>query len=401
MSTAPVPVPPAPAIACTVTANPLGLDPCRLFGVARRHNARRSALFVSLVLGKHVPASPAEIVRAAELLAARVASSGAARADDRVVIAFAETATALGHLVRDGLAAPTYLHTTRFELEAPPLLAVEESHSHATSHRLYHRDPQALAGDGEVVLVDDEVTTGRTMLNIIAEVHARHPRDRYVVAVLLDWRDAAARAAFDATAACLGTRIDVISLVTGEVAGELVDGEPPPEPGPSTGAADAQVLHHTIELPGAPHARLGWTLADQACLDAALPGAADRLVDRIGSSGGPVLCVGTEELMYVPLRIAEHLEARLPGPVRYQSTTRSPIVVADVDGYPVRHGLRFPHHAEPGRLSRLYNVAPGAHDDVVVFVEQGSGTPTTFVPMARALAGTGARVHVVELGGRP
>ena len=84
--------------------------------------------------------------------------------------------------------------------------------------------------------------------------------------------------------------------------------------------------------------------------------------------------------------------------MRYQSTTRSPIVVADVAGYPVRQGLRFAHHEEPARLSRLYNVVPGAYGDIVVFVE-GSPAPDLLAPMVGALAGVTDRVHVVHLGG--
>jgi hypothetical protein len=415
----PVPVAPAPPITCAVTANPLGLDPAALYGVARRHNARRSALFVSRVLGKHVPASPATIALAGELLAARVArpdrgwpfgpvdlgDPGPARArlgadrplwPDATVISFAETATALGHLVRDGLGAATFLHTTRAALDEAPLLAVEEEHSHATSHRLHHRDPTALAADGPVVLVDDELTTGRTMLNTITALHAHHPRPRYVVAALLDWRDDASRSAFDATAQRLGTPIDVVALVTGEVDGALVDGPAPAEPGagsPVPAAGPARRLR--VALPVPPTARRGWTPTDQDALDEAVPAVADRLAGALVGDGR-VLCVGTEELMYVPLRIAERLASLVSGPVHYQSTTRSPVVVADVDGYPVRHGLRFAHHDEPHRLGRLYNVAPGAQDDIVVFVE-GPCPDHRLAPMVGALAGTGSSVHVVEL----
>jgi hypothetical protein len=404
---------PAPAVACTVTANPLGLDPAALFGVARRHNPRRSALFVSRVLGKHVPAPPALVALAGELLAARVAGTdGALRpvdlaapatalaalrasrpaGSDATVIAFAETATALGHLVRDGLAAPAYLHTTRLDVGRPPLLAVEEEHSHASSHRLHHRDPTVLDGTGPVVVVDDELTTGRTALELISALHALRPRPRYVVAALLDWRDEAARATFDATARRLGTTIDVVALVSGRVEGALVDGPPPPEPvAPAAPVPTEPARHHRVVLPGPPTARLGWDAGDQAALDAALPAVASSL----GLGDGPVLCVGTEELMYVPLRIAEHLAAA-GGPVRYQSTTRSPIVVADVDGYPVRHGLRFTHHEAPDRASRLYNVAPGAYGDVAVFVE-GDPPPERLAPLVAALATAVPRVHVVHL----
>jgi hypothetical protein len=393
----PAPVAPAPAVTCTITANPLDLDPATFYGVARRYNPRRSALFVSKVLGKHVPAPPAVVAGAGRMLADRVAVRlDATERAGAVVLAFAETATALGHLVRDGLSAPALVHTTRAHLDRPPLLSVEEEHSHATEHRIYHRDPEVLAGTGPLVLVDDELTTGRTMLNTIAAVHARHPRPRYLVAALLDWRDDDARHQFATLADRLGTRIEVVAMVTGRVHGELVDGAPPAEPDAARlPAATAAPEHHVVDLPMPPTARLGWGPTEQAAFDAHLPGVAGALAGALGP--GTTLCVGTEELMYVPLRIAEHIAAGdRARPVRYQSTTRSPIVVADVAGYPVRQGLRFAHHDEPGRVSRLYNVVPGAYDDVMVFVE-GAADRQRVEPMAAALAGTGARVHVVSL----
>ena len=38
-----------------------------------------------------------------------------------------------------------------------------------------------------MTFVDDELTTGRTALEVIAAVQARHPRPRYVIAALVDW----------------------------------------------------------------------------------------------------------------------------------------------------------------------------------------------------------------------
>ena len=46
-----------------------------------------------------------------------------------------------------------------------------------------------------LVLVDDELTTGRTALNTIAALHAAAPRDRYVLATLVDLREDDARRA--------------------------------------------------------------------------------------------------------------------------------------------------------------------------------------------------------------
>ena len=44
--------------------------------------------------------------------------------------------------------------------------------------------------------------------------------------------------------------------------------------------------------------------------------------------------------------------------VRTQSTTRSPVVPIDRDGYAVRCALRFAAPDDPGRDSFVYNVSP-------------------------------------------
>jgi hypothetical protein len=423
LNTVPVAVAPAPAVSCTITDNPLGVPALAMFTMARRFNPRRSALFVSPVLGKHIPAPPSLVALAGTALALRVAQEtggresevgaaftdlAAARAlvgsvrqdpvktEPLVVVGFCETATALGHLVRDGLADAPYVHTTRAALGDPALLAFEEEHSHATSHRLYHRDAAVFRGDEPIVLVDDELTSGQTVLNIIAALHAHAPRPRYIVATLLDWREPAAREAYAATEAALGVRIDVVALLTGRVEGALVDGPPPdepPEPPPGRGAAT--VIEHHVSLPMPLTARRGWDHADQDALEQALAAAAEPLVAARGT--GPAVCIGTEELMYVPLRFAE----QLGDDVVFHSTTRSPIVVADIEGYPIRTGCRFAHTTEPDRVSRAYNLRPGAARDVYVFVDDAP-PPQRLRPLVASLgtASGAERLHVVYLSSR-
>ena len=428
------PASPAPAVRAVVTANPHHLPPDLLFGVARRRNPKRSALFVSKVLAKHVPVHPSTAVLAGLLLGRDVAAvlgatpSGAsdpvgaadALADPRaarqavahlrasagapsevLVLGFAETATSLGHLVRDALGSQARgLLTTRLHEEGyPPLARFEEEHSHATAHRIVHDDVGVLSSGAPLVLVDDELTTGRTVLNTIAALHDRAPRERYVVAGLLDWRGEEAEDAFAAAAARLGVRIDVVSLVRGRVEGDIVDDRPIPPEASAEAPRDAAPpiggpRRHTVGLVRA-GARHGWDAPHQAALEARLP----ELAGTIGAAcgGDRILCLGTEELMYLPIRLAELLGEG----ARVQTTTRSPAIAADVGGYPLRHRRVFEHPGDPGRPSYVYNVAPGAYDDVVVLVDPGArgagGGPPDDAALVAGLAGSGARLHVVHL----
>jgi len=117
----------------------------------------------------------------------------------------------------------------------------------------------------------------------------------------------------------------------------------------------------------------GRTGTDLGGYDEPLAALADRVAGRL--SGGPVLVLGTEELMWLPLRLA----GLLRGEVSYQSTTRSPVLPADLPGYAVRRALRFPAPDDPGRTSRLHGLPDTPYADVVVVVD----TP---LPQARPLA---------------
>lgn len=183
-----------------------GPELSRLLGLALRRNPKRAHLLVSNVLGKHVPQRPEAVHGAGLGLGRRVRELlGDADAARAVVLGYAETATGLGHSVADGLALAPYLHSTRRPVEGVAQAGgFEEEHSHATSHLLLPEDPSLLAGDGPLVLVDDEFSTGRTVLNTIKALHARFPRERYVVVALVDMRSEADRNHLDKFAADLG-----------------------------------------------------------------------------------------------------------------------------------------------------------------------------------------------------
>lgn len=323
-----------------------------LLGLALRRNPRRAHLLVSNVLGKHVPQRPAVVYGAGVRLGQRVrALLGDADAARAVVLGYAETATGLGHSVADGLALAPYLHSTRRPIaRVRPVGGFEEEHSHATSHLLLPEEPGLLAGDGPLVLVDDEFSTGRTVLNTIQTLHRRFPRDRYVVVALVDMRSADDRATLDRFAATLGARVDLVALAAGTVrlpadvlargqalvaeheaaaaaalaegAGAAAVGAEPDAVGLEVepGAVGPYPVVHRVDLgwPGGlpDGGRHGFTPEHRATLEAALPGMARRVAGALEIGGKAtaartprVLVLGFEELMYAPLRLAEALQA--------------------------------------------------------------------------------------------
>ncbi|MHC3474412.1 phosphoribosyltransferase [Streptomyces sp. 7R007] len=190
-----------------------------LLGLALRRNPKRAHLLVSNVLGKHVPQSPSVVYGHGVALGRRVRELlGAEEAGRAVVLGYAETATGLGHSVADGIGCAPYLHSTRRPVPGvAPAGGFEESHSHATSHLLLPADPGLLAGDGPLVLVDDEFSTGNTVLNTVRDLHARYPRRRYVVVALVDMRSPRDAGRLEDFAREIGARVDLVAAASGTV----------------------------------------------------------------------------------------------------------------------------------------------------------------------------------------
>ncbi|MFJ7334471.1 phosphoribosyltransferase [Streptomyces sp. NPDC101116] len=421
-----------------------------LLGLALRRNPKRAHLLVSNVLGKHVPQSPSVVYGYGWELGRRVRELlGDDEARRAVVLGYAETATGLGHCVADGLGVARYLHSTRRPVAGlDPAGGFEESHSHATSHLLLPEDPALLAGDGPLVLVDDEFSTGNTVLNTVRDLHGRYPRRRYVVVALVDMRSPADAGRLAEFAEEIGARVDLVTAASGTVRlpeGVLEKGQelvaryeaesaathesssagaswpvaqfPAPLegvaetslPGTRGTARTAPTGPHSDDDRTSPHAtrinlhwphdlpdggRHGFTPAHRQRLEAALPSMARRLAHALPHNARRVHILGFEELMYAPLRLARELERDTGLEVRYSTTTRSPVLAVDDPGYAIRTRLAFPAHDDPadGPGERYaYNVAGAGFDAVVAVVDSAADTPALHAPdglLARLAAHT-------------
>ncbi|GLW51395.1 phosphoribosyltransferase [Streptomyces sp. NBRC 14336] len=367
-----------------------------LLGLALRRNPKRAHLLVSHVLGKHIPQSPTVVYGHGFTLGRQVRELlGADEAARAVVLGYAETATGLGHSVADGVGSAPYLHSTRRPVPGvAPAGGFEESHSHATSHLLLPEDPTLLLGDGPLVLVDDEFSTGNTVLNTIRDLHERYPRRRYVVVALVDMRSPQDTRRLEAFAREIGARVDLVAAASGTVT--LPDGvldkgqalvaqhEQPHTPALAEHrpAAVRRVdLHWPHGLPDG--GRHGFTQAHRIRLENALPAMAARLAEALPEDARRVHVLGFEELMYAPLRLARELEQITDAEIRYSTTTRSPVLAVDDPGYAIRTRLVFPAHDNPadGPGDRYaYNVAGSGFDTVVAVVDSAADTPELHAP---------------------
>ncbi|WP_260871551.1 phosphoribosyltransferase family protein [Bacillus sp. X1(2014)] len=391
-----------------VTENPYELPIQELFTMAARINKKRSFLFVSKVLGKHLPVNPHKGLLTAALLGARYFEmvKGIKYVETEklltsfyreelykskafipeqvcpVVIGFAETATALGHAFFDCFQNAEYFHTTREEImQVRPEITFEEEHSHATSHRCYI--PLEMIQNGrEIILVDDELTTGKTALNIIESIHSKFPRQVYTIVSILDWRSEQDRNRFQQVQQDLGIKINVVSLITGTVQvkqiREIANHSPIIE---SEDYAKASVewidlspffSNTTLSVDNPMNqsafihetGRFGLSSSDNNYLHQKASLAAAVLNQK--RSGQRTLCLGTGEFMYLPMKLASLLGSG----ILYQSTTRSPIFIENKVGYGARFGESFPNPEDLSITHFVYNIPPGFYDELFVFMER-------------------------------
>lgn len=391
-----------------------------LVQIAERANRKRAFLLVSTVLGKHLPVHGARCrlsgyalglavagdPRAAEAAtaltggddvacAALVAAIEATPADVGLVtvIGFAETATALGEQVATALDAALFQTTTRQSEIAAGGLPFDEAHSHAPDQWI--AVPEGGWPEGTVVLVDDELTTGATACNLIEALHARQPHERYVVAALLDGRGDPndPQSPIALTAQRLGVKIEVVALqqrpreqrtTAGWSGGEL------PQPGEAEAAAGTKA-----SLPR--ELRAGWDgdlqhHGQDAATRRKLAALAAETATEIGPLPPGTLVLGTGEHLAFAQRCAE-----LAGALS-SSTTRSPVLVSQQDGYPIRDGLSF---ACPDDLSVpgfAYNVRAAERPAIVLHLQDDAHRARA-QELIDALAASGTPLTVVTLVG--
>ena len=316
----------------------LPLEKCVAY--ATRQNPRRLYLFVSKVLGKHWPVRPSVMRDVHRRLAEKIADLPG----PMLVVGMAETATALGRGVaeeaasRNGRDDILYLQTTRYRLSRPLAFGFDECHSHAPDHAVYLPDPslQALFRAARtLVLVDDEISTGRTLIELARAYFKINPRiERVALVCITNWLSGARRREL---AALLERPVLFPALIEGEFAFEPDPAFPPPDL--PTVVAGADRGHDGIV---ADPARTG--LIAGRWIAPRLP---DIPRDR------SLAVIGTGEYAYAPFRVALALEER-GHDVRFQSTTRSPILVGDA----IASRREFVDNYGDGIPNYLYNLDP-------------------------------------------
>ena len=310
----------------------------------RENNKKRDFLFINRYLGKHI-ATPADLILDVfEQLYDEIAKT--ISPDEKVlVVGFAETATALAQavfhmsLIKNNTNMVYYTQTTREQLiesEAYSNITFEEEHSHATTQKLYIQSD--LPEFDRVLFIEDEITTGNTILNFIAEFDKLNANTKYTVASLLNWQNAEHRKQFEER------DITRIALVTGE----MRDDAPTIILTNETDTIPLKVeIESTSTIIPETDVRYGMTREE---FDNWILDMMNRYYDNPVYIITDSIVMGTEEFMYIPMLIAN--EKQLP----FCATTRSPITPATDDDYPIHSRVMLNSVYEDDRTTYFYNL---------------------------------------------
>ncbi|MCS3431210.1 hypothetical protein M2387_001746 [Klebsiella sp. BIGb0407] len=336
----------------TLTVTPTGgiLPLESLFDIAERRNPKRGFLFVSKVLGKHIPVSPLIMRSVYQQLAQQIPAN---LPQPVLFIGMAETAVGLGagvyHEASKQFNEAVYLTSTRYPVEGELMCEFKEDHSHATDHLLYHPASPVLRDHVRnartLVLIDDEATTGKTFINLLEALRTEanlSAIEQVVTVTLTNWSG-------NAIAEQCPLPVISVSLVEGDWHWEKKVNAPVPVMPDVNVTAKGSVAIIGKQSWG----RLGM----------AKP-AGDLGTGVAVTAGEKILVLGTGEFVWEPFLLAERLEAQ-GAEVRFSSTTRSPIST----GFAIESGIAFADNYGLGIPNFVYNVAHQQFDRILLCIE--------------------------------
>lgn len=359
-----------------------------LAAVAKReNNKKRTWLVVNRLQGKHVPVSPGKALRMFGSLAELLLEEY--RGERLLLIGFAETATAIGAAVAEKLGA-LYIQTTREQIQDVEYFYFSEQHSHATEQKLVKDDlDRVMERVDRIIFIEDEITTGNTIRNIIELLKKAYPgcagfsaasllngmaktyQEEYAKSgIRLHWLLRTCHDSYEERAAdCRGDGIchgcdSSLSAVV-------------PEEYRISGCRDARRL-------------TDGTLYKTACRQMGRE-AVERLQPVRGER---ILVIGTEEFMYPALVLASMLEEKT-GWVRCHSTTRSPILVSSEAWYPLHERYELRSLYDRQRTTFLYDLS--AYDRVCMVTDAGEEEKEGLYSLINALVSCGnERICVIR-----
>lgn len=313
----------------------------------RENNSKRNYVIVNKLLAKHYPCSALEAERLYDKLGGMVARrfpSG-----NCLLICFAEASVALGEYIAGIIGwRCTVISSTRSTAniltDCDPIY-FEEEHSHASRHTLYLAK-DALNGVQHVIMLDDELTTGKTLLNLYNVIKGRMEPGADITAIAL-------LASKESEALLKENKVPLLCLrdFKGIFDEEL------PQSYVADRVLQSRVPDKELNISAACNVRYGasgdivkeeaYTLCSDLVRQLELGEVKDKQIELIG----------TEECCYPALITGEILERR-KAKVLVHAVTRTPMLPSDSDDYPISERSKLTSLYDANCSAYLYNCAP-------------------------------------------
>ena len=343
----------------------------QLMHLAKRfHNTKRTYLLVDPLQGKHIPVSPNDCLTMLRTLGAKLKREFPGT---KLVVGFAETATAIGAAVAEYMGSDcVYIQTTREEVpEVSKWIEFQEEHSHATEQKL-SADGFAAALDNTetVIFVDDEFSTGKTLVNMIEQLRDEFPQlceKQIVAASIIDRMSEENVRRLEMHGMICRQLLKIDNVDYTETVNKFEIRGASDLPG-ADNSDDMIKAAYLLKEDGDTSPRTGVVIGEY--IDSIL--ARHEMINSADStmipSGRDIAVIGTEECMYAGLIIAEKLEnSGAYNSVKFHATTRSPIGICESEGYPIFNGYKLQSFYEKGRQTFLYDLAK--YDSVLIVTD--------------------------------
>lgn len=351
----------------------IDLDDLIIIG-KRVNNSLRNFLFISKVLGKHIEVRGDIVKCIGILLASAIYKQNdltninkllqyiknpeninkeikelidnytfKSNGERVLVLGFAETATGLGMSVASSIEDSYYLTTTRENIGSiNPLINFCEEHSHATDHKCFPIEKENVINKDRIILVDDEITTGKSMINIIRELTKVTKVRKYTVLSILDWRSKEHKNQFDILENEMNIEVNVVSLISGNI--KVNDKKIYKDNSEVEIKEKAEVINInmldriTVLTEGKKEkshyknsGRFGVSREEIVKTDNCLKAISKEIEKYIGKDE-KILVLGHGENIYIPSKIASYIQ----NDAYFKTTTRSPIFCENKEWYPIK-----------------------------------------------------------------
>lgn len=359
----------------------------------RENNTRRKYLVVNRLQGKHIPVSPKEALQMFRSLAELIKE--AYPSERLLMVGFAETATAIGAAVAIECQA-AYMQTTREVIDGVDYLYFSESHSHATEQKLVKTDLDKIIGKTDrIVFIEDEVTTGNTILNIVRLIQKTYAQPvSFAVASILNGMNEEALENYKNLKIPVHYLVKTAHDTYTEIAEQYqADGTCHICTKPQEKEVEQQKeVQQQIEMQQTKEAQQpievqeisGWINARRLHTADTYKQACEQLWQEIQQkygytkytketeTGRRILVLGTEEFMYPGIYVGAKLE-EAGYTVRMHATTRSPIAVSKEEKYPLHTRYELASLYDKNRTTFVYDLAE--YEEVLVLTDAQNRKP--------------------------